>query len=283
MKNLKSIFLLSLACSICSMNCTRDGGSGPGEAKLNVIGGVERRQDSYSDSFYCDEDVAVTNVAVVPSVMINDQELEFQYYGDAFHYDGSFPLNPRSSYALVVTAGSKIAFATVNLPEDFNIITPDSSYVLPKGSDLIILWDYAIHSDCYRVYLYITYHYLDTLEQYCIFHFSDDSILSETSITYGHDMIFPNLSEIETIVWGHASLSIYAIDGPVLVPGSVGNVTGNGIGFFWAHQKRSVNFYVGTHYEISEEEAAEFREAATIRQKGLWNQRIEHLQEAGEW
>jgi hypothetical protein len=277
MRNAKINILVILTLLMYFGACSKNNPTTPGGMKLYVVGGIGRYQGYYSDSFYCDEYVSVTNGAVVPTVMINDQELEFDYYGNSFHYYRDFPLVPRTMYSLVVTAGSNKAYATVYLPGDFDIIAPDSDYVLPKGSSLNVLWGSALYADNYWVDLYVHYEYRDTYGEYQFFSLSIDTIISGNSIAFSGNYIFPNLSEIDTLYWGAGFLSIYAIDGPALVPGSVGNVTGDGIGFFWAQQFRDSRFYVGSVWKISEEDLAKRRREALEKQKELWEKRIERL------
>ncbi len=266
------------------IGCKKENPTETDVPKLYLMGEIQRRPYSanYPDSFYCDEGVNVSNAEAVPSVKINDRELEF-YSGSRFYFDGDFSLTPGAEYELVVTAGSNTATATVTLPGDFGITAPDTSYVLPKGSSLDALWDSASHSNYYGVYLYVYYEYYDTSGTVQSFHFSSDTILSETSITYESSLLFPNLSEIDSISCGNGHFDIYAINGPSLVPGTPGNVSGDGIGFFWAKQSReSGGFDVGDATKISKEDRARRHKEALKEQDKLWKQRIEKLKEGLE-
>lgn len=281
MKSFWAIAVLFLAFLICFIGCSKEEPTEPEESKFYVVGEVTREPDYYyPDTFYCDEDVSVTNVEVVPSVKINDQELELDYYGYGIEFDGDFSLVPDTEYKLVVTAGSKTATATVKLPGDFSITSPNPSYTLPKGSSLNASWGSASNAEFYDVYLYIEYDYDDTLGNYRYFYYSNDTIITETSITYGYGLLFPNLSEIDSITWGYGHIYIYALDGPALVPGTAGNVTGDGIGFFWASQERDVYFDVGNGSKVSKEDAEKRRKETLKKIDKLWKQRINNLKES---
>ncbi len=263
------------------IGCKKESPTETDVPKLYLMGEIQRRPYSanYPDSFYCDEGVNVSNAEAVPSVKINDRELEF-YSGSRFYFDGDFSLTPGAEYELVVTAGSNTATATVTLPGDFSITAPDTSYVLSKGSSLDALWDSASHSNYYGVYLYVYYEYYDTSGTVQSFHFSSDTILSETSITYESSLLFPNLSEIDSISCGNGHFDIYAINGPSLVPDTPGNVSGDGTGFFWAKQSRgSGGFDVGDATKTSKEDRARRHKEALKEQDKLWKQRIESLKE----
>ena len=266
------------------IGCKKESPTETDVPKLYLMGEIQRRPYSanYPDSFYCDEGVNVSNAEAVPSVKINDRELEF-YSGSRFYFDGDFSLTPGAEYELVVTAGSNTATATVTLPGDFGITAPDTSYVLSKGSSLDALWDSASHSNYYGVYLYVYYEYYDTSGTVQSFHFSSDTILSETSITYESSLLFPNLSEIDSISCGNGHFDIYAINGPSLVPDTPGNVSGDGTGFFWAKQSRgSGGFDVGDATKTSKEDRARRHKEALKEQDKLWKQRIEKLKEGLE-
>ncbi len=252
--------------------------------KLYLMGEIERYLYEGGDHpvFCCNENVYVSNTEAVPSVKINDQELELYYYLSGFYFDGDSSLTPGAEYELVVTAGSNAATATVTLPGDFSIITPNTSYVLPIGSSLNALWDSASYANYYRVHLLVHYAYYDTSGNYEGFSFSSDTILSETSITYENSLLFPNLSEIDSVGGGNGFLRVYAINGPSLAPDTPGNVSGDGIGFFWATQEKRRYFDVGNAKKTSKEDRARRRKEALKEQDKLWKQRIEKLKEGLE-
>ncbi len=264
---------------IFAMGCKKE--ESPTETsapKLFIMGEIERQ--TYEGRFsYCYEDVQVLNAEAVPLVKINDHELELKssYYG--FDFTGNFSLIPDTTYELVVTAGSDTAIAIVTLPGDFSIIVPDTSYVLTKGSNLDASWDSASYSDYYKVCLYLEYQYYDTSRNFKSFYFSSDTILSETSITYGSSLLWPNPSEIDSIICGHGNLNVSAINGPSLTPGTPGNVSGDGIGFFWATYERKGQFDVDYAKKTSKEDRARQHKEALEEQDKLWKQRIESLKE----
>jgi hypothetical protein len=249
----------------------------PGQVKLYITGEIEKYPHwSIPDSFYYDEDVYVANAEVIPSVKINNQELKWDGW---FSYDGEFPLTSGADYNLVVAAGIKTATASVKLPGDFSITTPASGYVLPKGQSLNVSWNSASYADFYRGYLSINYSYRDTSGNYRYFYYSGDTILSGTSITYPSNLLFPNLSEIDSIRYGYGYFYVYAFDGPALTPGTSGNVTGDGIGFFWGKQARRCSFDVGNAKKTSKEDTERLRKEALKKSEELWKQRINSLKE----
>ncbi|MCK4306842.1 hypothetical protein KAW50_01290 [candidate division WOR-3 bacterium] len=274
--------ILVISLLIFATGCKKENPTETDVPKLYLMGEIQRRPYSanYPDSFYCDEGVNVSNTEVVPSVQINEQELELYPSTSGLYFREHFPLTPETEYELVVTTSSDTATATVKLPGNFSIIAPDTSYVLPKGSSLDISWDSASYANHYRVHLYVYYRYSDTSGNSENFRFSRDTILSETSITYESSLLWPNLSEIDSIFYGHGDFDVSAIAGPSLVPGTPGNVSGDGIGFFWAKQKReSDDFHVGTAKKTSKEDRARRHKEALKEQDELWKQRIEKLKE----
>lgn len=59
-----------------------------------------------------------------------------------------------------------------------------------------------------------------------------DTIFTDTSVTFSSSTLFPNVGEIERIVVSGGGFAISAVAGP-LKKGTEGNVTGDGIGFFY--------------------------------------------------
>ncbi len=252
--------------------------------KLFIMGEIERYLYEGGDHpvFCCNENVYVSNTEAVPSVKINDQELELYYYLSGFYFDGDSSLTPGAEYELVVTAGSDTAIATIILPEDFSITTPDTSYVLPKGISLNASWDSVSYADYYKVYLYVHYDYYDTSGNGKYFGFSSDTIISETSITYESSLLWPNLSKIDSVYNGSGYVFVCAINGPSFVPDTPGNVSGDGIGFFWATQEKRRYFDVGNAKKTSKEDRAKRHKEALKEQDKLWKQWIESLKEGLE-
>lgn len=184
--------------------------------------------------------VQVLNNPGIPSVEINGIRIPpFPTDLPPHVFRGELPILPGDSAHLRVsypkTDGSLgVAGATVILPGPFEIVRPDTSYdtiSISLGDSLTVRWNSARGADIYTVWLYFEYHYIDTSGMDGSFTYSTTIQSDDTSITFAHTELFPDLEHIDSIRSEFGHIEVSAVSGPVreMQPG---NVTGDGIGFF---------------------------------------------------
>lgn len=181
----------------------------------------------------------------VPIVEINDTALPiYDYHYHWYRFIEFRKLNIDCEYKLKVTHPNGKAFGKVYLPGSYQILTPESTYILNRDSALKIFWQKANGARWYWLDLTIEYDYEDTLGEWDYYEFWMDTILFDTFCLYEPNRFIP--PRIGTILEGEGAINIWAMDGPPILPGSLGNITGEAYGFFHtAHQPPERYFFVG--------------------------------------
>jgi len=204
------------------------GPQGPADSeKIYVLGEVMNTGSVY---------VVVYFSTVIPWVTVNQVTLDlYEPYGLFNRYQDSILISTGDSIHLRVDNTTGIATASSKVPGAFEITSHDTSKMvrIPVGSDFTVSWSTSSYADFYRVDFYIDYEYRDTLGEYRVFNFSKDTCVTSTSITFPASQLFPADLVSLTYVYSYGDFDVWAMNGPVLEPGSKGNVKGNGIGFFW--------------------------------------------------
>jgi len=125
------------------------------------------------------------------------------------------------------------------LPAQPTIISPDSGATLTQNSDFNASWDSVGNIDRYEVNVHLSYTYNDFQ------HFLLDTTITlpETSftLTIPAGRIFP--PDVDSVNSGAGSITVTAETGPNLGKELNGNISGNGIGYFWTRSSdyRSFN------------------------------------------
>jgi len=198
---------------------------------------------------YCDIDgFKVDGFKMIPLVKLNDNVLqpdEFDAAAGYFWFSSEVPwLNLGSEYELKVDYGEGDAHAKVTMPGQFTITRPDSTYVLPKGSDLSVTWGSSTGAEWYWVYVDGYYYYVNKSGQTRHFDLELDTIMTGTELVLKADRLFP--ADVDSIIYGNGMADVEANSGPKIEGGSKGNIEGDAVGFFWCNfSPRSVCFYIG--------------------------------------
>ncbi|MEO0102324.1 MAG: hypothetical protein ABIK81_01315 [candidate division WOR-3 bacterium] len=181
----------------------------------------------------------------VPIVEINDTTLPiYDCHYNWYRFIEFRRLNIDCQYKLKVTHPNGKSFGEVYLPGPYEILTPESTYILNRDSTLKIFWQKAKGAKWYWLDLTIEYDYEDTLGEWDYYEFWMDTILFDTFCLYEANRFIP--SQIDTIFEGEGVINIWAMDGPPILPGSSGNIKGEGYGFFHsAYQPGERYFFVG--------------------------------------
>jgi hypothetical protein len=171
---------------------------------------------------------------VIPWVAVNQETLNVveSMMGLLTDYKDSISISIGDSVHLKVYTDG-IATASARVPGSFGITSHDTSLIadIPKGSDFTVSWSSADYCDFYRVHLSLHYGYSDTLGNDGSFYFRMDTCVTSTSITFLASQLFP--ADVDSVTHSGGGFNVWAMNGPILEPGSKGNVTGNGSGFFW--------------------------------------------------
>jgi len=242
------------------------GPEGPaGPEKVYVLGKVENTGNVYVEVYFS---------PVIPWVTVNQETLDVYryeglyegYYWDEYnYYTDSISVSTGDSIHLKVDYTRGIATASSRVPGGFEITSHDTSQTayISVGSDLTVSWSTSIYADFYRVYFWLYYDYYDTLGDYRRVYFHKDTCVTSTSIIFPASQLFP--ADLDSVRWstgGH--FLIWAMNGPILEPGSEGNVTGDGSGFFWGKS------YCGLDIEIEGTKAKAKREPSKEELMKKW-------------
>ncbi len=234
----------------------------PGPAQVYIVGWIKNNGGDYLTGMSL---VETYNLPEIPHVMINDTQI---------HYDPGPPPVPAIplrfiDYDLPIVAGDSaklsvsytrldgypgIAQANIMMPGPFEIILPDTSFdTLAVGDSLIFRWTSSEGVDVYLIDFYLHYSFADTADSMRMFYQSFDSLMADTSIIFPTTQLFPDLGEIDSIVYSSGRFHLWAINGPIQ-EGEQGNVTGDGFGFFCGWTRGGYfSFYVnGSQSSISE-------------------------------
>lgn len=206
----------------------------PGLSPIYIAGRVDASGPGASRSLVWLE---VYHTPGVPTVEVNNIPIPF-YRGSLYKfYHDDFPIAAGDSAELLVTyrtldGNPGTAQAIAILPGPFQITCPDTSYVtMAVGDSLVVSWTSSDGADIYLIHFFFGYRWADTSGASQYFRYAKDTLCGDTSITFSQAALFPNLGDIDSVLYGDGGLWLLAIHGPTQ-PGEQGNVTGDGIGFF---------------------------------------------------
>jgi len=127
-----------------------------------------------------------------------------------------------------------VATASIWVPGDFGIISPDTSQIayIPVDSSFTVIRSTSNHCDFYLLHFSPYYWFYDTSGDYRYFDLYVGTAVTTTSITFPARRLFPtDLARVDKYSHGHFVLSTRS--GPRIEPGAAGNITGDGSGSFW--------------------------------------------------
>ena len=180
----------------------------------------------------------------IPTVQINGIpcQRQFTMYGDGFKFYGTdLPLALGDSVHIIVNylkpdGDPEVIQSDIILPGPFAFTAPDTSddVVISVGDSLMVSWTESSGADVYSVDFSFRYNYFDTLGGYQVYTFELDTLITETAITFGSELLFPNPALIDSIVsyGGNGWFNVWAKHGPWR-EGDPTNVYGDGIGTFY--------------------------------------------------
>jgi hypothetical protein len=184
--------------------------------------------------------VSITGAPSIPDVRINEHDMQpdgiWLLAGGRLGYVRTFSLNEADSAHLVVdyTKVDSIpgmAEATIYLPGYFSPVL--SNIEVDVGEDVVVEWGSSPRADAYWLYFNFDYNYFDTGGSFHSTNVQFDTVVPETTFTVPGSDIFPSLDEIDMTVYFDGDIEMRAVTGSWL-PGEVGNITGDGVGFFVA-------------------------------------------------
>ncbi len=169
---------------------------------------------------------------MIPLATINDTALplvDFHYHHYLYSEDRRF--TPGKEYRMTVTHSGGKASSTVFVPSDFSLLKPEPGFILYQDSSLSLIWQKSKDAAYYSSSLYLYYYYTDTLGTRSFFSLDSDTTVSETTLFYNKETLFP--PNVQRVDWGEMRINIWAIDGSFILPGAKGNIEGDGWGFYY--------------------------------------------------
>lgn len=215
-----------------------EGPAGPeghsGQMKYSVLSEVVFTSDTLPTNAY----IIVSNISSIPSVKINQNDIKFRdlYSEGSYYWDTLHNITAGDDVQLNISGNQGEADATVRIPEQFSIQSPDpdSIFLLPPHGDFIASWPVSNFADYYHAYFYLNYTYIPIGEETSeYFHIEIDTIFSTTSFTIPATRLFPPDFDSLSSSWSYGDFRIEAINGPRPEVGAQGNITGDGIGFLF--------------------------------------------------
>lgn len=193
--------------------------------------------------------VEVEGTELLPVVVINYDTLELsncspkgQYMWESYFAD-EVSTDPENEYELMLSHSGGEANATITLPGDFEIVSPQEDDTFYQGEDITVSWSSSENAERYDLYIRLEYVYGDTANPYYN-RFYLDTLLSNTntSITIPKGRIFP--PEIDSVLEGNGYVNIHSESGPQVGISAEGNISGEGVGYFAASNGRAVHLVI---------------------------------------
>ncbi|MDD2891181.1 MAG: hypothetical protein PHE49_11185 [bacterium] len=224
-----------------------------------VVGGVFK--EVYEGDTYTAAGVAEFG-PMIPYVTINNNNLPFDLYSGGTYWDTLIQLTEGSNYNLKVDFldCGKLT-GSCKLPGSFTT-TPGNDYTFPIGTAFDASWTASNGADWYLVSFDIYYDYYSQGSQYSDYYFNFDTTFVTTSRTFSIPATRLLSGQIDSINYGGGYFNVTAISGPIPQPGSYGNVTGNGYGFFLG-----CYFCEGVDIDIPGVGTKQMAKAKTLRSK----------------
>lgn len=230
------LFCFFLLVAISIPGC--EGPAGPeghsGQMKYSVFGEVK----FISDTLPTNSQVYVSYISSIPMVKLNQDTIKFMYFSGqgSSYWDTLRTITEGDEVQLTVNGNQGVASAIVRIPKQFRIQSPDpdSIFILPPHSNFTSSWTASGFSDYYTAHFHLYYSYTTIGgEATKNFYIDVDTMISTTTITIPAARLFP--ADFDSLIgwYNHGYFEIEAINGPRIEVGEQGNVTGNGMGFFF--------------------------------------------------
>lgn len=126
------------------------------------------------------------------------------------------------------------ATASAKVPGVFGIHSPDPTvpFFIPPGANFTVEWSAADDADFYWIDFELSYLYQDPFANLKFFSFTRRIFRTTNSITFAATQLFPDDFD-QSVANVSGYFYVDAMNGPEIQSGSVGNVTGDGRGYFW--------------------------------------------------
>jgi hypothetical protein len=193
--------------------------------------------------------VKIEGTELLPIVVINYDTLELgncspkgQYMWESYFAD-EVSTDPENEYELMVSHSRGEANATITLPGNFGITSPQEEDTLHLNEDLLINWSSSEGAERYNLRIRLYCYYGDTANP-TQSSFRLDTLLSktQTSLTLQKEKIFS--SEIDSVQEGFGYVDISAENGPQVGISAEGNIYGEGVGYFATSNGRAVHLVI---------------------------------------
>lgn len=196
--------------------------------------GYERSLEIYDVDGLPQVPTALLNGWEMPLIGFNPQDV---VYDDTV----AFPVDTVEDLKVSHYYGQ--AHSRIMMPGDFEVTVPQSWYVFGRHMPLPVNWRKSEGATWYWVDLYLEYEFNDSNGEWDLYEFDRDTFVSDTFCVYDSTRFFPGY--VAQVLDGDGAVVIWASDGPKEDPGAMGNVEGDGIGYFSsANQAREADFIV---------------------------------------
>jgi len=202
----------------------------PGPEEIYVYGFVENTGWTMVDVHYA---------PVIPEVKVNQNVIGmWDFREGSFVFQDSIQISSGSSAQLSIdyikdtdTLG---ATASAKVPGVFGIHSPDPTvpFFIPPGANFTVEWSAADDADFYWIDFELSYLYQDPFANLKFFSFTRRIFRTTNSITFAATQLFPDDFD-QSVANVSGYFYVDAMNGPEIQSGSVGNVTGDGRGYFW--------------------------------------------------
>ena len=186
----------------------------------------------------------------IPTATYNGQQLEMiSWNPNHTIYEDTLPFRTDTTCDLVVDHYWGTAQARVNLPGDFRVLHPDSSYVYHRDSALAVTWQQSRGASGYDLFVWMGCFYLAPADTFghdtLFFQTAVEGTLGDTTHVFDPGSFLP--ASVGRIIYGEGQVVVQSYDGPQTVEGASSNVTGHGYGIVSAaNQAYETYFLLGT-------------------------------------
>jgi len=211
-----------------------------------IVGTITYYQPGGRDSAYAA--VTVNGTRLVPVVAVNAETLKLVDYTGSGEYlwnstwrSDNLGVAPDSDCVLHVYQSDGEAHSGRQvLPRHPVISGPEIGGVFAQGRDFMVFWDGVPKINRYELTLNLDYTY-NNVQQ---FQFDTAIVLSRTdsSVQIPAATIFPVY--VDTVNSGAGIVTLTAETGPNLGREPSGNISGNGIGYFWTRSTDVHSFHI---------------------------------------
>jgi hypothetical protein len=236
------IILFSLACSKDESTSSANISKAHVAAYIYSPPHVDPYNFHPSDTITGWAEIFVDNTSDIARVRVNGSAVPFLTTSgtDQFFRNYQLPITRADTIRVEIRftsleGGNGLATANGPFPGVFSITSQDTSevYHISRGSGLNFAWTASLGTDMYSASLRLSYYYRDLNRTYHNLSINLDSLMTDTTLSYSPQILFPNINEIDTILSSSAFFYNFAIKGP-RKEGDMGNFSGDARGFVTA-------------------------------------------------